>query len=405
MRRLLACACFALLCAQHLAAQDLVITNAHIIDGNGGVIPRGTVVVRNGRIASVAAGTTAAPGLKVIDAKGMTVMPGLIDAHRHIIQGNPDQWLKDQSAKKMQEFLDAGFTTILSAGDPLNGILELRRRLAAGEIAGPRLIAAGRVETTVSSEQARAGVQMVKKAGVDVIKTRLELAPDFVERTPEGKAQVKATLAAIVDEGKKVGLPVIIHASTVPDMMASVEAHVTRLVHTPHGSWLSPEDAKKVAQSGIPVTSTISFGVPAFGVFGDRSDNTPRFRDGKPWPAWVPGGTGRPAGEKAVNGRTLFDAGVLYGYGTDTGFLPKDSLAHELRPLNLVFSAKDIIQIMTKNTAAWLDMSKDLGTLEAGKQADIVIIDGDPLEQIFDLLKVKTVIQKGKVVVDKRQGS
>jgi imidazolonepropionase-like amidohydrolase len=236
MKRLLAIICFTLLSSLSLGAQDLVITNARIIDGNGGApIARGTVVVRNGRIESVAAGATAAPGLKVIDAKGMTVMPALVDAHRHIIQGNPDQWLKDQAAKKMQEFLDAGFTTILSAGDALNPILELRRRLASGELAGPQLIAAGRVETTVMPEQARAGVQTVKNAGVDVIKTRFELAPDFVERTPEGKAAIKATLAAIVDEAKKVGLPVIIHASTVPDMMASVEAHVDRLVHTPHG--------------------------------------------------------------------------------------------------------------------------------------------------------------------------
>lgn len=402
MRRLLAVTCLVLLWSLNLTAQDLVITNAHIIDGNGGVIPRGTVVVRNGRIASVAPGATAAPGLMVIDAKGMTVMPGLIDAHRHIIQGNADQWMKDQAAKKMQDFLDAGFTTILSAGDALNPILELRRKLASGETKGPRLIAAGRVETTVTPEAARASVRMMKAAGVDVIKSRLELAPDFKERTPADKAKVKETMAAIADEARKAGIPTIVHASTVPDMLACVEARVTRLVHTPHGSWLSPEDAKIVAQSGIPVTSTISFGVPAFGVFGDRSDNAPRFRDGKPWPAGVPGGTGRAAGEKAVNGRTLFDAGVLYGYGTDTGFLPADSLAHELRPLYLVFSAKDIITIMTKNTAAWLDMSKDIGTLEAGKQADIVIIDGDPLNQIFDLLKVKTVIQKGKVVVDKK---
>ena len=207
-------------------------------------------------------------------------------------------------------------------------------------------------------------------------------------------------MAAIVDEARKLGIPTIVHASTVPDMLASVEIGVTRLVHMPHGSWLDPADARKVAQAGIPMTSTLSFGVPVFGVFAD--DNKPRFRDGEPWPAAVPGGTGRPAGEKAVNARTLFDAGVLVGYGTDTGFHPRESLAHELRPLHLVFSSKDIITIMTKNTAAFLDLSKEIGTLEAGKQADIVILDGDPLQNIYDLLKVKTVIQRGKVVVDKR---
>ena len=75
---------------QDLEAQDLVITNARIIDGNGGTMEQGSVVVRNGRIASVSAGDTAAPGLMEIDAQGMTLMPGFIDAHRHIMRGDAE---------------------------------------------------------------------------------------------------------------------------------------------------------------------------------------------------------------------------------------------------------------------------------------------------------------------------
>ena len=169
MKRLLALTLLASLWSlgsgQDLAAQDLVITNAGIIDGNGGSIEQGTVVVRNGRIASVSAGATAAPGLMEIDAHGMTLMPGFIDAHRHIIRGNPDQWLSEQASDRMQEFLDAGFTTVLSAGDPLESILELRRRLAEGEIAGPRLLTSGRASTTGSEAEARAAVRTAAEAG------------------------------------------------------------------------------------------------------------------------------------------------------------------------------------------------------------------------------------------------
>src|SRR5688572_19109403 len=89
---------------QAALAQDLVITNARILDGTGRVIDRGSVVITAGRIASVSAGTTAAPrGARVVDVQGRTVLPGFTDAHRHIIRGDGAQWLKEQAAARMQE--------------------------------------------------------------------------------------------------------------------------------------------------------------------------------------------------------------------------------------------------------------------------------------------------------------
>ncbi len=345
---------------QVLTAQDLVITNARIIDGNGGVIEQGSVVVRNGRIASLGAGATDAAGLTEIDAQGMTLMPGFIDAHRHIMRGDADQWLSEQASDRMQEFLDAGVTTVLSAGDSLEGIVELRRRLAEGELAGPRLLTSGRASTTGSEEEARAAVRTASEAGADVVKSRIELVL-------EGE-RAKEILMAITDEARKVDIPVMVHAATPVDMIASVEAGVDRLVHIPHGGWLDETDgAQMVAEAGIPMTSTIGFGVPVFGVYAD--DNVPRFRNGGPWPDSVPrGGMIRPAGEKAVNARYLWEAGVTIGFGTDTGFHPKDSLAHELRPLTLVFSAQDIIAMLGKNAATFLELEDEIGTLEAGKR-------------------------------------
>ena len=103
-----------------------------------------------------------------------------------------------------------------------------------------------------------------------------------------------------------------------------------------------------------------------------------------------------------MNARMLWEAGITYGYGTDTGFLPKDSLAQELRALRLVFSAQDIIKIMTRNAAAVIRRSKDIGTLESGKLDDVVLLDGDPVANTEDLLKVKVVIKDGQIVTDKR---
>src|SRR5215510_13569349 len=103
--------------AQRQAAQNLVITNARIIDGNGGMIPRGSVVIRNGRIGSVSAGNANEPGARQIDVRGMTVMPGFIEDHRHVVAadfppGDPVKWLQEEAVPRMQEFLDAGFTTV-----------------------------------------------------------------------------------------------------------------------------------------------------------------------------------------------------------------------------------------------------------------------------------------------------
>lgn len=210
-------------------------------------------------------------------------------------------------------------------------------------------------------------------------------------------------LRVVTEEAKKHNLGVMVHAVSPKAMVAAVKAGATKLVHTPHNGWLTAEEAKFVKDSGIEVLSTIGFGVPVFGVF--NNDNKPTFRDGKPWPSAVQNsiaGDGREAGEKAVNGRMLWDAGVTYGFGTDTGYHPKAGLSHELRALNLVFSPQDIVKLMGPNTAAFIERSADLGTLETGKLADIVLLDGNPLDGYWNLLNAKVVIKGGEVMVDKR---
>ena len=385
--------------AGNLSAQDLIISNARIIVGNGELIERGSIVIRSGRIAAVEAGAVAAGavdarGAPTIDARGMTAMPGFIDAHRHIIRGNTDQWFAEQAAARMQEFLEAGYTTLMSGGGPVPGIIQLRERIEKGELEGPRIITSGRADlgNFKTAEEARAQVEMLAQAGVEIIKARLDPGP-----------QQATILAAVTDEAREHGLDVMVHATSPAAMLAAVKAGARKLVHTPHGGWLTDDEARVVRDAGIEVLSTIGFGVPVFGVF--NNENIPTFRDGKPWPTGInnyQGGRGREAGEKAVNGRTLWDAGVTYGFGTDSGYHPRAGLEHELRALNLMFSPQDIIKLMGPNTAAFIEKSNDLGTLQPGKLADIVILDGNPLEGYWNLLNARVVIKGGDVVVDKR---
>jgi imidazolonepropionase-like amidohydrolase len=407
-------------------AQNVVITNARVIDGTGRVVERGSVVVRDGKIvevaAAVAAGNQAAAGAPVIDAKGMTVMPGFIDAHRHVIRGEGQQWLKQEAAARMQEYLESGFTTVLSAiDDP--AILELRRRSSAGELTAPRIFAAqlillsrpaappaargagagrggdpARFDTSrpprrpteaagkIPPEEIVKAVDGAAKAGFDYLKTIITVTP--------GGPEVE-TLKLIVEEGRKRNIPTITHAVSVIDTLAAVEARPAMLVHTPHIGRLEedPKAVQAIAKAGIPMTSTLAVFVPHFG-----DDNTPLFRDAQPFP-WD---TISSAGQGAVNARLLWEAGISYGYGTDTSWHPRVSLADELRALRLTFSPRDVVTILTKNAAASVLKSDQIGTLEPGKLADITVLDGNPLVDSNALLNVRMVLKGGRVVVNKR---
>jgi imidazolonepropionase-like amidohydrolase len=384
-------------CAAGAAGQDLVITNVRVVVGDGRVVERGSIVVRSGRIESVSSGTAAAPaGSRAIDAAGMTAMPGFIDAHRHIINGDAARWFDEQATVRMQEFLEAGYTTLMSGGGPVPGILQLKERIDTGRLKGPRIITSGRADPSLfkTEEQARAEVRRLARLGVEIIKARIEPAAD---------PQEVAMLAVVTDEARANKLDVMVHAVSPAAMLAAVKAGARKLVHTPHNGWLTEAQARVVRDAGIETLSTIGFGVPVFGVFND--DNIPTFRDGKPWPDAIldgqPGGRGKEAGEKAVNGRTLWDAGVTYGFGTDTGYHPKAGLAHELRALNLMFSPRDLVTLMGPNTAAFIERP-DLGILDAGKTADIVLLDGNPLDGYWNFLNARVVIKGGEVLVDKR---
>ena len=104
-----------------------------------------------------------------------------------------------------------------------------------------------------------------------------------------------------------------------------------------------------------------------------------------------------------ANARLLWEAGITYAFGTDTSsMLPKDALRHELISLQLMFSNVDIVTMLTRNAAIAVGLDDTIGTIEAGKTADIVIVEGNPLGDLFDLLNVAVVIRSGEVVIDKR---
>jgi imidazolonepropionase-like amidohydrolase len=384
----------ALVLSQQLAAQELTITNARIIVGNGEVITNGSIVIRGGKIASVAAGKPAQTAGRVIDAKGKSAMPGLIDAHRHLT-------LKPDAKTEMQKLLEAGFTTIRSGGGPPEPLVAARNQIEKGEINGPRLIPSGNVlflpAPNTTPDAMRAEIR--KLAGLGVKYTGEALLTPVPGPTPADMA----ALTALLDEGAKAGVKVQVHAVSTSAMMAAIDAKVPLLVHLPNKDWITREQAAKLASSSTKILSAVGTWAPVFGVFAN--DNKPRARDGKPWPDAITDGVGggKEAGYAMVNARTVYDAGAIIGVGIDTNYETRATLATELRAMNGVFSPQDMVKIFGPNSAAYLDMSDQIGTLQAGKLADILLVDGDPLEGYWNWLKTSMVVKGGKVVVEAKR--
>jgi imidazolonepropionase-like amidohydrolase len=379
------------------AAQNVTITNARIIVSNGTVIDRGSIVVKDGKIASVAAGAPAARSGTVIDAKGMTAMPGFIDAHKHINTGPNEK-------ADMADLIEAGFTTVLSGGGPGDGNLTLIQHIESGQIVGPRVLASERVNLRGTPDEARAAIRAMAAKG---IKHTGEMAV-----TPEpgpSPAEIEV-LKAAVDEGAKDGVQVNVHAVSTPAMLAATRAGIRRQVHLPNKDFMGYDEAQEIVDSGAIVLDLISFGAPIIDVFA--KDNTPRFRTGLPWPDSIAGpnkdakgrATGTEAAYTLINARRIWDAskGTALGYGSDQNYPVKAVLEHELKSLAVMFSMADIFRIIGPNTARYLNMQDEIGTLEAGKRADIVLLDGDPREDFHNMLKAKMVLKDGKVMVDKR---
>ncbi len=401
MKRLFALALMAFLFsaghAGKAAAQDLVITNARIIVGNGDVIENGSIVIRDGRIASVAPGRADAAGVETIDAGGMSALPGFIDAHKHINTG-PDE------AEQMQSLLEAGYTTVLSGGGPGDGSLTLRDHIESGMINGPRIIPSERVNLRGTPEEGRATIRDMAARGI-FHTGEIGLTPE-----PGPTPEEIEVLEAIVDEAARAGVQVNVHAVSTSSMVGAIDAGVRRLVHLPNKDWVSREAAEKVASTDSIVLGLIGFGAPIIDVFED--DNSPRFRNGEAWPEAIAGAnrdaegraTGTEAGYTLVNARTIWDAsgGTGIAYCTDQNYADVAVLEHELKSYNIMFSMQDIIRIMGPNSAAYIDMEDDLGTLEEGKLADMILLDGNPLEGYWNMLNTKLTIVGGEIRSDER---
>ncbi len=389
---------------------DLIISDVRIIDGAGGVIEQGALVIDDGRIVSVVNGQTDARADFEIDGAGRSALPGLIDTHWHVFgdvlpagdEATLDQYIETGVDELLEGRLAQGVTTLMSAGDYFPHVLELRRRLSDGEKRGPRLVSVGRQITgpndwasvlcegnaecelkytaqVNSGDEARAIVRELAAADVDALKLVYD---DLIVPGVRIEDEV---VAALTDEASQFGLTVFAHVSTREALGPRVLGLGVRgLVH-PALSF-SPDSSlgADLRRQQIPVSTTVS------GSSREWRELTGQDYDEAFY-------------QQAIGAiEYLRGAGVTLAFGTDS---VSDSNADErfrieVDVLNRVLSNAEVISALTKNAADYIGLGDEIGTLEIGKLADIVLVNGDPLSNISDLGEVSLVLQNGQVVVD-----
>ena len=405
----------------------LILKNARIIDGNGGEPVDGrSVLVSSGRIAEVAATESLAVPADAteIDLSGKTLLPGFIDCHVHIM-GNPDPRLAPrpsnipirddayiksrsllQAVESLRKTLEAGFTTIRDLGAP-NEIFALRDSVAAGEIAGPRMLASGKGITHTGGHGTEYGgmaivadgpdevfraIRHQAVAGADVIKiiggTRPALSPPFRGRP----GYTTDELTPGVEEAHNAGLKVAAHAhSHTGGIKNCIRAGVDSIEH---GFPLDKEAAALMAELGTFLCPTLSV-VPAAALAIEEG-------------LWTYPGSEEQIKRMETYARDTIrlarDAGVKIALATDSAMpmVFHGDNAHEFELMvDYGLTPMEAIVAGTRNAAENIGLLDDIGTIESGKSADLVAVDGDPLNDIGilrDKANITLVMKEGAVV-------
>jgi imidazolonepropionase-like amidohydrolase len=379
-------------------APSLALANANVVDVRTGAIARGvTVTIVLGRIASVAPGPAPA-GTRTIDLKGRYLVPGLIDAHTHL-----------QSTRQARTALESGVTTARSASVGSFRDVALRDLVRRGALPGPDMVPAGIFvsprfgEDDIladpeladlrpgpdTAEKARALVRINLKHGVGVIKTRGTERAGLPDTDPRQQSYTEDVLRAIVEEAAARNVPVEAHAHGDEGAMAAVRAGVRSIEH---GTYLSDETLKLMKEKGTFLVPTYSTVVDLVEPGGDYDHPALHLRGRHMLP------------RLADTIRRAHRLGVRLVTGADTSYGPQSvtRISHEVAAfVELGLSPLEALQSATITAAELLGLEKTTGAIETGLEADLVAVDGNPLENVVLLQDPLLVVSNGFVVVDR----
>ena len=422
------------------AGRKLALVGGMLLDGyEAPPIHHAAVLIDGDRILGVgpAAGMTIPPDYTVIDTSGRTMMPGMIDLHAHLVilgHGNYGTWFpwidKNGGAAMLnrvmeisaRQLLNAGVTSAVDLGAPLQPSLTIRDRINRGEIPGPRMSMSGpwltrtpgvfppEYQTKIDSpEQAAQEVEKLAAAGVDVIKAHSGLRREdyqaIADTAHRHRLRVHAHVYAETDvrNALETGIDVLTHAGSAgtappysPQLITDIVNRGRPVVITAaHRSWIYPDTAAFPERLQDPqlkhdfpadIHAEVQDSMKnwrALGYFG-RTDREMLFR------------------ERGV--KQFVESGTVLGMGTDSGTplnFHTEALWREAKVhVDMGMAPIRVISALTRVGANILGKQRELGTIEPGKLADIIVVNGNPLYDIVALAQVETVIKGG--VVHKR---
>jgi len=416
--------------AQQVAATQAaatVIRAARLVDPkSGAVTTNATVVVERGRITAVGGSVTTPPNARVIDLGNVTLLPGLIDAHTHLLQNYQGQYGGDDpnmvltvatmspaarallGVKTGREDLEAGITTVRDVGNSgWNGDVALRDAINAGWVQGPRIVASTRALSAAGGQFGRLqpGAQQLVEQEYAVVSTPEEARRAAKQAFYDGADLIKVIvntgprvvsldeMRAIVEEARRVGKRVAAHAIGDTATLIAAEAGVSSIEH----AYTIPDTALKLmAKKGIFLVATdypADFYVDALGGPMTPEVRTQRIRGAQAF--------AKSSAERLMRATRM---GVRVAFGSDEYYDVPGSTRGQASLLTLQayqeagMSPIDVLRTATINSAELLGLSDRIGIIEAGKLADIIAVEGDPLRDAKDLRKTRFVMKGGVVI-------
>jgi imidazolonepropionase-like amidohydrolase len=376
----------------------IAITHAQLLDvRTGSIQPDVTIVVRGRTIASVGSAPPPA-GADIVDVRGRTVLPGLIDAHAHI---------SDIAGAKVA--LLSGVTTARSAGVPMFADVALREMVKSGYLAGPDILAAGvhlqpRFESSSdvlsdprlfefigglrTPEQIRRATQVNLDHGVDVIKTSATDRAGLPDTDPRHYLFDENQLRAIVEVAARRGVPVETHAHGDEGAANAVRAGVRSIEH---GTFLSEATLRLMKEQNVWFVPTYSAMVDISDAGGDYDDPGLQIRGRFMLP------------QLRYTVRLAMKVGVKFATGVDTEYSRRSvaRVGGEIAYLvDAGLSPLDAIQAATVGGAELLGVAARTGTIQPNMEADLIAVDGNPLDRIWVLQNPLLVMSNGQIALN-----